>query len=155
MTDKTTVDELAAALDTSGPEATPIDVLSDWYEKLVEARSAKERAAADEKEANAVIRAHLAEHGASIGLINGQPMIEMKTGPRRSAPPLGKFDEIAGSLAVRVAGIFGDLLTKLGIPAEGTMDKMVNALRGPIREVLDSYVSVGEVTTLETKKFLK
>lgn len=152
--DMTTVDELAAAVETAGPDALPIDVLSDWYEKLIEARAATEQAKADEKEANAVIKAHLAERGVKIGLINGVPVVEMKTGPRRSAPSLEKFDAMTVELADTVAGLFESLLIKLGVPALGTTSKISAAMRKPIRAVLDSFIGHGEVTTLETKKFL-
>jgi hypothetical protein len=152
--DMTTVDELAAAVETAGPDALPIDVLSDWYEKLIEARAAKESAAAEEKEANSYIRGYLSEHGASIGLIDGQPVIEMSTKSRRSAPALAEFDTITVHLADAVAGLFEGLLVKLGVPALGSTSKISTAMRKPIRAVLDSFVKSGEVTTLETKKFL-
>jgi len=153
MADMTTVDELLAATEAD-PKSAPIDALSDRYQRLIDARAAMDKAKAEEKEANGELQEYLAEHGASIGLIDGMPVCEMSTGPRRSAPPLKAFDDIAGDMAARNAEIVVELLQKLEVTVKIPLGALVKVLRGAAREVLDSHITTRDVTTLETKKFL-
>lgn len=151
--DMSTVDELVAATEAN-PESTPIDVLSDWYQKLIDSRAVLETAKAEEKEAKEHIQELLAEHGAKLGLLNGVPVVEMKTGPRRSAPSLKVFDAMTQDIAAAIADMIAELLAKLKIQIVLPVGPLTKALRTATRKVLDDYTSTSEVTTLETKKFL-
>lgn len=91
--DMATADELAAALETSGPTAVPMDVLSDWLDKLEKSRKLIKLGQAHEKEAKETIQGFLHEHEAQLGLINGMPRVKLSEVTQRRAPSIKYLEE--------------------------------------------------------------
>jgi len=146
--------ELQAAEETVSPDAMPIDVLGDWYEKLITLRARIEADSAEEKEAKGKIQALLEENDKSIGLINGHPVIEMTRSSARSAPSLGRLDDVAAEIGVKTSELIGELFDKLGITAGFPVNSLASVLQVAARKVLTDYTKIYERTTIETKKFL-
>lgn len=146
--------ELQAA-EAVNPDAMPIDVLGDWYEKLITLRARMESDKADETEAKGKIQALLEENGKRIGLINGQPVIEVSTSTYRNAPNLGKLDDVAAVIGARTSGLIGELFDKLGITAGFPVESLSPLLQVAARKVLTEFTTKSERVSVETKKFIE
>lgn len=138
------------AATTTDPKSAPIDELADRYQKLLDARAAQAQGKADEDEAKAEISELLATHGATIGLINGKPVLELRSATKSNPPALGKLDLVAHDMAIRVVSMFGALL---GIPEDRT-GPVEDAVEKVARKVLADYTTISRFTMFETKKFL-
>lgn len=146
--------ELQAAEVTVSPDAMPIDVLGDWYTKLVTLRARIEADKVEEAEAKGKIQDLLQENGKSIGLINGQPVIEISEGTYRSAPNLKQLDDVAAVIGVRTSELIGELFDKLGITAGFPVNSLAPLLQVAARKVLTDFTGKNTRVSVETKKFL-
>jgi hypothetical protein len=145
-----TEQEVLAEID---PDAAPIDVISDWVQKLIDARVKEAEGKAEKEEARDIILAHMAEAGKKIGVVNGAPVLEIKTKPNAFPPSLAKLDAVSVDIGEKTAKAVWEVLKNLGIATTLPSKMLVPAIQAIARGVLEDYTSRGTTTSVETARF--